>query len=113
MSRLAVDLVRCLVLFKQYNVTNVSSASKFMIDTGAGVIDADYRGIVFVLLFNLSEQDFTGERHCLPFILAIPSNTLSVNEGDRIAQLVLERIVTPDVVEVQVRVGNPCQTYFY
>ncbi|KAI0332452.1 dUTP pyrophosphatase [Cubamyces sp. BRFM 1775] len=58
-------------------------ASKFMIDTGAGVIDADYRGIVFVLLFNLSDQDFT------------------VNEGDRIAQLILERIVTPDVVEVQ------------
>ena len=37
------------------------SAAKFMIDTGAGVIDADYRGIVFVLLFNLSDQDFTGE----------------------------------------------------
>ena len=31
-----------------------------MIDTGAGVIDADYRGIVFVLLYNLSDQDFTG-----------------------------------------------------
>ncbi|OJT13371.1 Deoxyuridine 5'-triphosphate nucleotidohydrolase [Trametes pubescens] len=57
-------------------------ASKFMIDTGAGVIDADYRGVVFVLLFNLSDQDFT------------------VNEGDRVAQLILERIVTPDVVEV-------------
>ena len=26
----------------------------------------------------------------------------AVNEGDRIAQLILERIVTPDVVEVQV-----------
>lgn len=35
-------------------------ASKFMIDTGAGVIDADYRGIVFVLLFNLSDKDFQG-----------------------------------------------------
>ena len=31
-----------------------------MIDTGAGVIDADYRGIVFVLLFNLSDKDFEG-----------------------------------------------------
>ncbi|ETW84263.1 hypothetical protein HETIRDRAFT_425693 [Heterobasidion irregulare TC 32-1] len=58
-------------------------ASKFMIDTGAGVIDADYRGIVFVLLFNLSDQDFT------------------VEEGDRVAQLVLERIITPDVLEVE------------
>ena len=35
-------------------------ASKFMIDTGAGVIDADYRGIVSVLLFNLSDNDFEG-----------------------------------------------------
>jgi len=31
-----------------------------MIDTGAGVIDADYRGIVFVLLFNLSDKPFEG-----------------------------------------------------
>ncbi len=35
-------------------------ASKFMIDTGAGVIDADYRGVLFVLLFNHSDVDFTG-----------------------------------------------------
>ena len=35
-------------------------ASKFMIDTGAGVIDADYRGVVSVLLFILSDKDFEG-----------------------------------------------------
>lgn len=35
-------------------------ASKFMIDTGAGVVDADYRGIVHVLLFNYSGEDFQG-----------------------------------------------------
>ena len=29
-----------------------------MIDTGAGVVDSDYRGTVFVLLFNFSDQDF-------------------------------------------------------
>ena len=33
-----------------------------MIDTGAGVIDADYRGTVHVLLFNLSDKDYEGER---------------------------------------------------
>ena len=38
----------------------IPAASKFMIDTGAGVIDADYRGVVFVLLFNLSDKDFEG-----------------------------------------------------
>ncbi|KAH8106319.1 dUTP pyrophosphatase [Cristinia sonorae] len=58
-------------------------ASKFMIDTGAGVVDADYRGIVFVLLFNLSDKDF------------------EVNEGDRVAQLIIEKIHTPEVVEVE------------
>lgn len=39
---------------------DIFEASKFMIDTGAGVIDADYRGVVFVLLFNLSDKDFEG-----------------------------------------------------
>ena len=36
-------------------------ASKFGIHTGAGVVDADYRGEVFVLLFNLGEKDLEGE----------------------------------------------------
>ena len=58
-------------------------ASKNFIDTGAGVIDADYRGEVKVLLFNHGEVDF------------------EVKKGDRIAQLVLERIYTPEVVEVE------------
>lgn len=38
------------------------------------MIDADYRGEVKVLLFNFSDVDFT------------------IKEGDRIAQLVLERV---------------------
>jgi dUTP pyrophosphatase len=49
-------------------------AAKNFIDTGAGVIDADYRGEVKVLLFNHAETDF------------------EVKEGDRVAQLVLERV---------------------
>ena len=56
---------------------------KNFIDTGAGVIDADYRGEVKVLLFNHSDKDF------------------EVRSGDRIAQLVLERIYTPEVMEVE------------
>jgi hypothetical protein len=38
-----------------------------MIDTGAGVVDADYRGVVFVLLFNHSDTDFEGMRLSLAF----------------------------------------------
>jgi hypothetical protein len=37
-----------------------------MIDTGAGVIDADYRGVIFVLLFNLSDKDFQGVSNSKP-----------------------------------------------
>lgn len=58
-------------------------AVKHFIDTGAGVIDSDYRGQVKVLLFNHSEVDF------------------EIKEGDRIAQLVIERIYTPEVVVVE------------
>ncbi len=52
-----------------------------MINVGAGVIDADYRGEVKVLLFNLS------------------SELITVCNGDRIAQLVLEKHATPLVQE--------------
>ena len=54
-------------------------ALKKGIDVGAGVCDADYRGEICVILFNHSDEDF------------------EVNEGDRIAQLILERISTPSV----------------
>lgn len=42
-------------------------ASKNFIDTGAGVIDADYRGQVKVLLFNHSDLDFEGKFPSRPF----------------------------------------------
>ena len=54
-----------------------------MIATGAGVIDADYRGIIFVLLFNHSDED------------------LKVKQGDRVTQLILEKIATPTVEQVE------------
>ena len=59
-------------------------AWKKHIDVGAGVIDRDYRGEVRVVLFNHGDEDFT------------------VAEGDRVAQLVLERIAMVDVMEVPV-----------
>lgn len=37
------------------------AAAKHSIDTGAGVIDADYRGTVMVLLFNYSDEDFSSK----------------------------------------------------
>lgn len=35
-------------------------AAKHHIDTGAGVIDSDYRGPLKVLLFNLGQTDYEG-----------------------------------------------------
>tara|TARA_R110002003_G_scaffold206_17_gene15851 strand:+ start:2209 stop:2655 length:447 start_codon:yes stop_codon:yes gene_type:complete len=49
-------------------------ANKHGIDTMAGVIDADYRGPVGVILANLSDVDF------------------EVKVGDRIAQLIVEKV---------------------
>jgi len=54
-------------------------AWKNFIDVGAGVVDADYRGNVGVILFNFSDEDFT------------------VKPGDRVAQLILEKIDMSDV----------------
>ena len=48
-------------------------AVKNSIHVGAGVVDADYRGEVKCLLFNFSDVDF------------------QVNEGDRIAQMIIEK----------------------
>jgi dUTP pyrophosphatase len=36
-------------------------AVKHFIDTGAGVVDEDYRGEVGVVLFNHSDVDFPGQ----------------------------------------------------
>lgn len=57
-------------------------AVKKMIDVGAGVVDYDYRGPVGVVLFNHGPDDFI------------------VKRGDRVAQLILERICMADVEEV-------------
>ncbi|XP_022542741.2 deoxyuridine 5'-triphosphate nucleotidohydrolase, mitochondrial [Astyanax mexicanus] len=56
-------------------------AAKHFIDVGAGVVDEDYRGNVGVVLFNFSKETF------------------EVKKGDRVAQLVCERICYPDLVE--------------
>jgi dUTPase len=73
-------------------------AAKNFIDTGAGVIDADYRGEVKVLLFNFSDVDFTSmstpNLNCIfkQIVHWLTQIQKIVKEDDRIAQLVLERV---------------------
>ncbi|CAG62158.1 uncharacterized protein GVI51_L09559 [Nakaseomyces glabratus] len=50
-------------------------AVKHGIQTGAGVVDRDYTGEVKIILFNHSQKDF------------------EIKRGDRVAQLILEKIV--------------------
>lgn len=57
-------------------------AWKNSIDVGAGVIDQDYRGPLNVILFNFGDQDF------------------QIKRGDRVAQLICEKIVHAEVQEV-------------
>ena len=52
------------------------------IHVGAGVIDRDYTGEVKVLLFNLSKDTITLEKH------------------ERVAQIILKKISVPEVEEV-------------
>lgn len=52
------------------------------LDVGAGVLDCDYRGEVFILLFN------HGNQHVL------------ISPGQRVAQLILQKISLPEVQEV-------------
>ena len=58
-------------------------AVKHGIDSGAGVIDSGYRGEIRVLLFNHSESDF------------------EVVKGDRIAQILIQKIESPQFVQVE------------
>lgn len=58
-----------------------SLAVNYGIQVGAGVIDSDYRGEVKILLFNHG------------------TDTFEIKQGDRIAQLIVEKISMPVIQE--------------
>jgi len=78
---LAHSLFRYIFALRRWYYSGL--AVKHMIDTGAGVVDADYRGPVGVVLFNFGTSDFT------------------IDKGDRIAQLILEKISMVEAVKVE------------
>ena len=59
-------------------------ALKKFIYVGAGVVDADYRGELGIVLFTFSDTDF------------------QVNMGDKVAQMIFEKIKTPVIKEVEI-----------
>lgn len=58
-------------------------AYKHGIDVLAGVIDADYRGPIGVVIMNNGAENFT------------------IKKGDRIAQAILENAIRDEIVEVE------------
>lgn len=58
-------------------------AFKYGIQVGAGIADSDYTGEIKVILFNHGSSDF------------------EVKKGDRIAQLIFEKIYTDSFIEVE------------
>ena len=63
-----------LLFLSPFSHTHRGLSVRKMINCGAGVVYADYRGNVGVILFNFGSSDF------------------KVNLGDRLAQLFLEQI---------------------
>jgi dUTP pyrophosphatase len=59
-----------------------SLAAHHGINVAAGVIDQDYRGTLKIVLFNHAKFPF------------------KISQGDRIAQLICEKIIYPQLVEV-------------
>lgn len=55
-------------------------AIKHGIDTLAGIVDADYRGEILCALINLGQE------------------TVTLKKGERIAQLIIEAIITPEPI---------------
>ncbi|KAF3780904.1 Deoxyuridine 5'-triphosphate nucleotidohydrolase [Nymphaea thermarum] len=60
-------------------------ALNYSILVGAGVIDADYRGEVKILLFNHSDKDFF----------------IRIRKRDTIPELIIQKITTPKIKEIE------------
>jgi len=58
-------------------------AVKYSLHTLAGVIDSGYRGQIGVVIMNLGKKEF------------------KINKGDRIAQMLIQPVIIPEIEEVE------------
>lgn len=59
---------------------------------GGGVVDQDYQGEILVKVFNTSNEDYV------------------IRKGDAIAQLIIQNVVVPEVIEVSKDEVHPSKT---
>lgn len=77
-----------------------------VVKNGTGVIDSTYRGEVGLTLYNNNPTHFWKKLH--DFIMCLtyggrkcdPTGTISVKKGDRVAQIVFQRVEEAELVEV-------------
>ncbi len=62
-----------------YSRSGLGAKHGIVVAQGVGVIDADYRGEIMIMLLNTSEQPYT------------------ITRGERVAQLVFQPILRPEV----------------
>lgn len=72
-----------------------------VLGNGTGLIDSDYQGELMVSAFNRNPDYFP-----LPAVAAMLSDPITINPGDRIAQLVIIPVANPAFVKVDSFTGT-------
>ncbi|KAG6509783.1 hypothetical protein ZIOFF_027788 [Zingiber officinale] len=83
--KLIPTYLRMEIPFRTYDriATRSGIAWNHSLDVGAGVIDSDYRGKIFILLFNHSDFEY------------------QFRQGDYITQIIFEKIIMPEIFEAK------------
>jgi len=102
MQRVIVPTALCVAIPEGY-YGRIAPRSGLAIERGidvlAGVVDPSYRGPVGVVLINLNYKKPNSEVGSYENIMG-DSNTFKINEGDRIAQLIIEKYHSVEFEEV-------------
>lgn len=84
-SAVSTDLILMLPQNSYGRIADRSSLALFhSIHCLGGVVDSDYRGVVKVILHNMSAEDY------------------NISVGDRIAQIIVEPYMRPDLQKIEV-----------
>lgn len=100
---------------KIYPRSGISARTTLIMPNSCGIIDADYRGEVRVILRNIGQMTSVGGDECIGLDgndyelsnqelkefhsqYGMPLNTVIVRKGDRIAQAMIEKVIQNEFV---------------